>query len=26
VPSRDVNVQLHDAWNAKVTSILEGVR
>ena len=26
VPSRDENVALHDAWNEKVTSILEGVR
>ena len=26
VPSRDENVRLHDAWNEKVTSILEGVR
>jgi 2-succinyl-5-enolpyruvyl-6-hydroxy-3-cyclohexene-1-carboxylate synthase len=26
VPSRDENVQLHDEWNEKVASILEGVR
>ena len=26
VPSRDENVRLHDAWNEKVKSILEGVR
>jgi hypothetical protein len=26
VPSRDENVRLHDAWNEKVASILEGVR
>ena len=26
VPSRDENVRLHDEWNEKVTSILEGVR
>jgi 2-succinyl-5-enolpyruvyl-6-hydroxy-3-cyclohexene-1-carboxylate synthase len=26
VPSRDENVQLHDTWNEKVKSILEGVR
>jgi 2-succinyl-5-enolpyruvyl-6-hydroxy-3-cyclohexene-1-carboxylate synthase len=26
VPSRDANVRLHDEWNEKVTSILEGVR
>ena len=26
VPSRDENVQLHDLWNEKVKSILEGVR
>jgi len=26
VPSRDQNVQLHDEWNEKVKSILEGVR
>jgi 2-succinyl-5-enolpyruvyl-6-hydroxy-3-cyclohexene-1-carboxylate synthase len=26
VPSRDENVQLHEAWNEKVRSILEGVR
>jgi 2-succinyl-5-enolpyruvyl-6-hydroxy-3-cyclohexene-1-carboxylate synthase len=26
VPSRDENVLLHDAWNEKVKSILEGVR
>jgi 2-succinyl-5-enolpyruvyl-6-hydroxy-3-cyclohexene-1-carboxylate synthase len=26
VPSRDENVRLHDEWNEKVKSILEGVR
>jgi 2-succinyl-5-enolpyruvyl-6-hydroxy-3-cyclohexene-1-carboxylate synthase len=26
VPSRDENVRLHDQWNEKVKSILEGVR
>jgi 2-succinyl-5-enolpyruvyl-6-hydroxy-3-cyclohexene-1-carboxylate synthase len=26
VPSRDENVRLHDAWNEKVKSILEGVQ
>ncbi|MGB8196106.1 MAG: 2-succinyl-5-enolpyruvyl-6-hydroxy-3-cyclohexene-1-carboxylic-acid synthase [Acidimicrobiales bacterium] len=26
VPSRDENVRLHDEWNVKVKSILEGVR
>jgi 2-succinyl-5-enolpyruvyl-6-hydroxy-3-cyclohexene-1-carboxylate synthase len=26
VPSRDENLRLHDAWNEKVKSILEGVR
>jgi len=26
VPSRDENVQLHDAWNEKVKSMLDGVQ
>ncbi len=26
VPSRDENVRLHDVWNEKVTSIIQGIR